>query len=424
MKRKSIIYSVLLCAVSLSFFLWGCTKEPPVDTKADFTTDIVNDTAWCGEPINISLKNVSGDFVTIYPGTDSTNTYDPSNPRIIGLAVDKDASSFAYTYFKKGTYTLNIVSTSYGNWSADSKKVRKSITFTVADRRATMYKFQLSTTGGLLTGLFVDGGARIVFYGVKGVTVVNNLKAKFYCTNANCKVYVGGVEQVFNKTVNDYTNPVTYTVVADNGATQNYSVEFILNDPSKEATLKSLAGLDSSFIVDTINKKVTVYYLSGAASVNLKAIVSKGASAKIGSTRIDGAAGVAIPIANLASNIVVTAQDVSVSNTYTITAKTIEKINSFKFISNGQGNFNPQPSAVIDQKNMTMTLYVYSGTQLTDLVASFTGLTNYTTKVAGAPLVSGVTPVDYTNPVKIDVYDESNVKAFTYTVVVKTIAKK
>jgi hypothetical protein len=62
-------------------------------------------------------------------------------------------------------------------------------------------------------------------------TPVNNGLAQFTTTGASVKV--GAVEQVSGTTYNNFTNPVTYVVTADNTSTQNYIVTVTVEaDPS------------------------------------------------------------------------------------------------------------------------------------------------------------------------------------------------
>lgn len=68
-----------------------------------------------------------------------------------------------------------------------------------------------------------DVPTSIVFWYTPGTTI-SSLKAYFEYTGESIKV--NGVDQISGVTANDFTNPVTYTITAEDGSTVNYRVEF------------------------------------------------------------------------------------------------------------------------------------------------------------------------------------------------------
>jgi len=70
-------------------------------------------------------------------------------------------------------------------------------------------------------GMVDELGHKIVV-AVPSGTDIKNLVASFKTTGALVKV--GATVQESEKTPNDFTNPVTYTVVAADGSTQDYVV--------------------------------------------------------------------------------------------------------------------------------------------------------------------------------------------------------
>ena len=68
----------------------------------------------------------------------------------------------------------------------------------------------------------IDDAAGKIVVGLPHNTPVTGLIAQFSTTGAN--VAVGSVSQVSGTTANDFTNPVTYVVVAADGSTKNYVV--------------------------------------------------------------------------------------------------------------------------------------------------------------------------------------------------------
>lgn len=77
-------------------------------------------------------------------------------------------------------------------------------------------------------------------------TTVTALKASFTVSD-KATVTVGGNKQVSGSTANDFTNPVTYTVTAEDGSTQNYTV-------TVNGSLVTLTAVD-----DQVNSFMTAY---------------------------------------------------------------------------------------------------------------------------------------------------------------------
>lgn len=105
------------------------------------------------------------------------------------------------------------------------------------------------------------------------------LKASFETDGMS--VYVDSTQQTSNITENNFTNPVTYTVYAHDGSTQNYVVTVEKEAPSaaKEITgfwFDKTYNLDLSVesvsgIIDQVNKTITVQVPSGTDVTALKA---------------------------------------------------------------------------------------------------------------------------------------------------------
>ena len=74
-------------------------------------------------------------------------------------------------------------------------------------------------------------------------TSVTALVATFTTTGASIKV--GSTVQTSGVTANNFTKPVTYTVIAADSSTQNYTVTVTVQAPSTNALLKSVALVDS-----------------------------------------------------------------------------------------------------------------------------------------------------------------------------------
>lgn len=81
----------------------------------------------------------------------------------------------------------------------------------------------------------IDGVNRTVVVNFPSGTLVNALKASF-TMSANATVKVGSVVQTSASSVNDFTSPVTYTVTAQNGTSQQYVVTVRVETPSNTSS--------------------------------------------------------------------------------------------------------------------------------------------------------------------------------------------
>jgi uncharacterized repeat protein (TIGR02543 family) len=137
--------------------------------------------------------------------------------------VKKNTTSVIITDLSNGTeytFTVKTYDTS-GNESAGT-----TVTATpVSDEKAiTVFKFDSLSVEGV-----IDTTLRTVTISVPYGTDVTALVATFSITGA--KLSVGTAVQESGTTENDFSTPVTYTVTAADGTTQDYTVTVTANDP-------------------------------------------------------------------------------------------------------------------------------------------------------------------------------------------------
>ncbi len=215
---------------------------------------------------------------------------------------------------------------------------------------------------------------------------------------------IGGVAQTSGETSNDFTDPVIYTVVAQDSSTQDWTVTVTVStEDNTEAKITAY-----SFPEQTGDATITDPVISGqngtvdievAYGTDLSALVasfdlSYGASAAIGST-----AQVSGTTANNFSNTVtytVTAEDGSTTVDWdvnvTVAQNTENDILSYSF-DEQTGDAN------IDATDHTVTIEVENGTDLTNLVATFTLSGDAVAKIGTTTQVSGTTANDFTDDV-------------------------
>ena len=238
------------------------------------------------------------------------------------------------------------------------------------------------------------------------VTDLTKLVAIFSTTN-NASVTVGGVTQVSGVTKNNFTNPVVYTVTADDGKTNVYTVK-VNNDKSADNNItafdfdspKATGILNGTEIVvpvpfnSKLNNLVAVFKASDYATVKVGDVLQVSAT-----TPNDFSHPVAYQVI---------AEDGTQKN-YAVTvrpAQSDEKdIIDFK-IGDAKG--------VVSEDSISVT--VPYGTQLGKLVADYTS-NGQSVKVGDTLQVSGTTVNDFSKSVEYTVTaQDGSIKKYTVQV--------
>ncbi len=236
-----------------------------------------------------------------------------------------------------------------------------------------------------------------------------NLVASFTTTGISVKI--NGIQQTSGTTANDFSNPATYTVTAEDGSTCDYSVIVtVASNTAKDITAFSFnasanSGL-SSDITGTITStdiEVTVPYGTDVSNL-VASFTATGTSVSVeGTQQISGST------ANDFSNPVsytVTAENGSTCNysvTVTVASNTAKEITAFSFSAAVNDELSSDVTGTISGTDIT--LIVPNGTDVTALVTSFT-TTGTSVSVEGIQQISGTTANDFTNPVTYSVEAE------------------
>ncbi len=259
---------------------------------------------------------------------------------------------------------------------------------------------------------------------VESGTDLTNLVSTFTLSDG-ASVKVGGVTQQSGTTANDFTNPVTYSVTAEDGSTiRNWVVtvteEMVLNNETDILTYSfgippQTGSADINSSLGTIDIEVE----SGTDLTNLVSTftLSDGASVKVGGvTQQSGTT------ANDFTNPVtysVTAEDGSTIRNWVVTVTEEMVLNNETDILTYSFGIPPQTgSADINSSLGTIDIEVESGTDLTNLVSTFTLSDGASVKVGGVTQQSGTTANDFTNPVTYSVTaeDGSTIRNWVVTV--------
>ncbi|HEY8938336.1 MAG TPA: hypothetical protein VIM65_24115 [Cyclobacteriaceae bacterium] len=239
MMRKFTV-CLVLCATGL--FVSSCNDDvssPPKSTLAvDKTSGLSSDTEF-----TFTIDQVPG------AGTTSLLPYGTENLSLGGINIP--AASFTggkatvkFKYAQVGKFQAVVVT---NNHSADGKSVKNSysntieITITSPNAKITDFSFDK-----ISTKTTIDQDAKTIEVVVPYKTTLTALKATF-TNDAFSTVTVGSTVQVSGSTANDFTNPVTYKVTANNGTDiNNYVVTVVVTPSNNTFTFKSFGGKEVS----------------------------------------------------------------------------------------------------------------------------------------------------------------------------------
>ncbi|BBI36630.1 S-layer homology domain-containing protein [Cohnella abietis] len=260
----------------------------------------------------------------------------------------------------------------------------------------------------------INTTAHTVAIEVKYGTNVTNLIATFTLSPASA-ARVNGTSQKSGTTANNFTNPVTYIVKAENGTTRNWLVTVTVAPPSSanDITAFSFVAQSKPATINTTTNTVTIEVKNGTNPNGLKATftLSAGASAQVGTTA--QVSGTTTNDFTSPVTYIVTAQD-GTTKAYTVTVT--EASSSAKDVTSfGFAELTPPVAGAINGTNITLT--VPHGTDVRESVATFTLSAGASAQVGTTAQVSGATRNDFTSPVTYTVTaQDGTTKAYTVTV--------
>ncbi len=239
--------------------LISCAKEPLIEPDASFTIENIDELK-AGTPVIINFSG-AGDFITFFSG-DTMQEYQ-FYPQDKGAVVS--GMTHSNTYYKQGAFTVTAVASSYGNWAGEKSRNVVSEEITVTDSRTTITDFIINSLG--INGV-IDSDAGTISFSMSSLLDRSNLVARFFLQSPDAKVFVNDVEQVSDITPNDFTDPVTYLVVAPDGTIRDYTTNITLFFPSSEKELLSF-GLTTPLTAATIDEETKTVTLVAPAGTDL-----------------------------------------------------------------------------------------------------------------------------------------------------------
>jgi hypothetical protein len=399
--KSILILTTLIIAIS-------CVQEKMITPDPSFILSFQRDgqsSALAGTPFYIIPKG-SGEFFTLFDGTKG-HIYGEDGAK--GVDFNK-ADSLSINYSTSGTYSLTLLTSSTGNFGKDFSNAVKTVDVIVVDQRNSFTVFNIGGTDGV----FAPNNE--IQFSVPDIVTDFNFPAIFGINSDNAKAFVNGVEQVSGVTVNDFSQPVTYTVKSGQGNERQYTVKFTTFPASAEKMItkfmlgKSPGGNSEIGVIDETTKtiNITANYATNLTSVRLVLASSYGSTVNVNNALYSDRKNYNLVTTK---SIKVVAQN-NTEVTYTLNTVADNAVSSFTF-----AGLVPAPIGVIDAVNKTVTVEVLIGTDITKLVALWKGSIGKVT-VTGVTQTNGVTVNDFSTTLSY-VFYKGSVPGDRYKVIVK-----
>ena len=406
----------ILTAFLLSILLASCETDVVVDP--DFTLSFQEKgetTALAGTTFYVKVKG-NAEYLTLYDGRDGFE-WDSVGAKGIDFNL---ADSMPVTYNVAGTYNLTVVATTSYDFGKSFERVAKTVEVNVVDNRNEFLTFKLNGTLGTITA------DKEINFSFPDNMIDFNFAPEFTFNSPDAKAYVSGVEQVSGVSQQNF-NPsgsVVYVVKSKSGVESTYTVKISTFPASNEKQLLSFDLLPNTpnlgYVssngetaeIDETNKVVNLAINYGTVATASKLTVS---SSPLSNVFINNVAYSATRRYNLntITAIKVVAQN-STEQTYSLNLTTQDPVVSFTF-----AGLVPAPVAIIDKVAKTITIDVLSATDITKLVAKWTGSVG-TVKIGSVVQTNGVTENDFTSSKTYTFYKGTTAgDSYTITVIKK-----
>lgn len=352
------------------------------------------------KPASIDDENFAVSAEVVF-GTDVSSL----SPTIVvspGATISPESSS-VQDFTNPVVYTVT---------AADEETTQQwTVTVTIAPNTATDFlSFELSQQNG---NSQINSENHTIALEVPFGTEVTELIATF-TVSEGATVNIAGTNQISGTTPNDFTNPVTYRVLAQDEITfQDWMVTVsIAPNTATDFISFSIPEQQETATIDLEQHTIQVLLPFGSDVSSLVATytLSPGATASV-----EGTNQVSAATANNFENPVnylVTAEDGITQQLWLVTASAINTATDIISYS-----LTEQTSpAIIDDVDHTVEIEVVAGTNLSNLIATFSLSTGATATVSGLVQVSGSTANDFSNPLNYVVRAQDEVTVQTWSV--------
>lgn len=194
-----------------------CEKEDQI-IVSDASFEIENASGiYAFVPVNINISGEGQKYV-FWPGDESHVWTDSINHTNSGIQTN-NSKSITYTYNTPGIYTITCIASSTGNYGEDFNQDIKHQEIEVSDDTKEFKAFSFFRPKA--EGVIVNDS---IFIEVCTSDDITGARVDFKLISRFSSVFINGVPQVSRVTSNDFTKPITYTIVAYDGSEKNYPV--------------------------------------------------------------------------------------------------------------------------------------------------------------------------------------------------------
>jgi hypothetical protein len=356
----------------LTFSFEGVVGAVGVINQTDFTVEVT-------VPFSQSVTNLPATF-----------TSSPVSKVYVGAALQTS-----------GTTTNDFTSTVIYRVVAENTSVRNyyvTVTKAAARTEKQIITFEFRKLTPHVFGI-INETAHTIALTVPHATDVTSLIA-FFNHSPLSIVKIGSDVQKADTTENNFTNPVTYTVYAENGDTQNYVVTVTKAAASnaKDMLTFSFAGLVPPVTGIIVDQNITLTVPFGTDRTTLVATFTHSllSTVAVGATpQVSGATQNDFTTDKV---YVVTAENASTKN-YTVHVAVVPPLTGKSILTFSFKTLDPDVIGTINESAKTITLTVPYATNVTSLIPTFTCSPKATVLVLDVPQKSDTTAQDFTNPV-------------------------
>ena len=394
---------MLLLSIFILLFFTGCEEEQP-ETPEVPCMEVPPETVPVNMPVVFKACS-QADVFTLWPG-DEGHKYENYG---IDQGIQLTADSLIYTYTKPGNYQITAVAVNQLNGESLFSVNKYDISVTESSA-----VFNSLTYDEVFPPVSADLDEDTLHMTLPYTTDITNLALNFDAGFAT--VYVGDSIQESGVTTNDFSTPVTYRITSwDNSVTNTYVVDVDKVPPLSEKELLDFGFKD----VDdntTINHDSLIIHSIVPFGTQVNRLVAEFSVSETATVKVDG----------------VTQQSGETVNNFlsSVTYRIIAQDGSFveydvviEEDKNDNKNFlyfafsDPEAVGVIDNENRTIDITVPEGTDVTSQTPIFSSSKNSTVLIGGTIQESGVSVVDFTNPVYYIVRAENgDIALYTVTV--------
>jgi trimeric autotransporter adhesin len=414
MIRKFTRYFVL---ASVGLWVAGCNDDE-VTTPPKPTLQANKSSALVGETVTFTVTQVDADAISILPyGSPS------GDAGVLVQNFEGGVQTVTFSYGRPGTFQAVAVANNHLNDGTEVRNVISDpVTIVISSEKNSITEFSFDKVTGSKT--VISQANKTINVTVPYGTDITKAKA-VYTASPFTTVTVGGVAQESGKTENNFSSPKVYTVTANNGSVNSYTVtvdvvpvQTFTGFKAFTAKVESKKGKDKVLAAhaDSVANRIVVYDTLGTPRDGFDSLaVAYELSGKLGRLKyVNSASKEVIVPQNLRFNLssLTPPKEVTVKSQDSTNASGVRKYDMYAVdapkLSLEFPTLNPQPVGANKPVNFNYNITVLKGTDIKNLMTTAlvkpgdlpAGVTVTNISVKGATFGTGA--VDYSKPVNFE----------------------